>query len=64
MNLVDWIREVMSLRRARGEGTSLPSSDPVRRGLEESLRYGTTTLGEIAQPDWRPEPFVDAGRGQ
>jgi cytosine/adenosine deaminase-related metal-dependent hydrolase len=57
MNLVEWIREVIAHRRQRGAA----SADAVRRGIEEGVRYGTTTVGEIAQPDWRLEPFVDVG---
>jgi len=57
MNLVDWIREVMD-RRCQTGGDS---SGAIRRGVEESLRCGTTTVGEIAQPDWQLEPFDAAG---
>jgi len=56
MEFVEWIRLVIDLFR-RGSGTS-PSA--VRRGLEESVRLGTTTLGEIAQPGWKVEKFDDA----
>ena len=57
MSLVDWIREVIAFRR----DFARISHKAVRAGLEESLRCGTTTLGEIAQPDWSLEPLVDAG---
>ena len=57
MSLVDWIREVIAFRR----DFARISHKAVRAGLEESLRCGTTTLGEIAQPDWSSEPFVEAG---
>ncbi len=57
MALVDWIREVIAFRRDSARN----ALGAVRRGLEESLRCGTTTLGEIAQPNWSSEPFVEAG---
>ena len=57
MNLVDWIREVIAFRR----DFACVSHEAVRAGLEESLRCGTTMLGEIAQPNWSMEPLVDAG---
>ncbi len=57
MSLVTWIPEVIDYRREFRH----MSPEAVRCGLEESLRCGTTTLGEIAQPDWSLEPFVDAG---
>ncbi|MGQ9574780.1 MAG: amidohydrolase family protein [Thermoguttaceae bacterium] len=46
MNFVDWIREV---RDRRGRGQADPAA-AIRRGLEESLRRGTTTLADIVQP--------------
>ena len=54
---VDWLRAAMALRPeppARAAGA-------VAAGLRECLREGVTTLGEIAQPDWSPEPFARAG---
>jgi len=49
----EWVRRVVEFRRGR-------TNDPceaVRQGLEESLRAGTTLLGEIAQPGWPREEF-------
>jgi len=48
MSLPDWIRHVITERRA--------ADDPphnIRLGLAECLSTGTTTLGEIATTDWR-----------
>jgi len=57
MPFVDWIRLVIDHFR-QGQQTS---PQTIRRGLQESFRAGTTTLGEIAQPGWSSEPFEDAG---
>ncbi len=43
---VEWIRQIIEQFR-RSEGTS---PDAISRGLQESIRAGTTALGEIAQP--------------
>ena len=54
---VDWLRAAMALRPeqpARAAGA-------VAAGLRECLREGVTTLAEITQPDWSPEPFARAG---
>ncbi len=56
---VEWIREVIASRLARLEAPDRA----VVRGIEEAVRTGTTTLGEIAQPDWTPAPFERAGCG-
>ncbi len=53
MGFVDWIRLVIERFRQR-PGTS---EQPVRHGLEESIRWGTTALGEIAQPNWLADLF-------
>ena len=46
--MVDWIRLVVEFRRqAAGRNRR-----PIELGLGESLRCGTTTLGDIAQPGW------------
>jgi len=72
MPLPDWIRTVVARRRAATSGAtnavgSPGSSTPavaVRQGIEESLRCGVTTIGEIATSDWRaavgagPMPLV------
>jgi cytosine/adenosine deaminase-related metal-dependent hydrolase len=49
----EWIRHVIEFRRGR-------TADPhaaVCQGLQESLRAGTTTIGDIVQPDWPKEEF-------
>jgi cytosine/adenosine deaminase-related metal-dependent hydrolase len=58
----DWIRRVIAFRR--GQRDALPnarrlrsageerSNFPSSLGLSESLRLGTTTLGDIVQPGW------------
>jgi cytosine/adenosine deaminase-related metal-dependent hydrolase len=51
VGIVDFIRSVMAHRRQRAPGR--PSA--VAQGLRESLRLGTTMLGDIAQPGWRVE---------
>ena len=56
IGLAAWIRQVMDYRRRwPGDG---PRS--VVLGLAESIRYGVTTLGEIAQPDWLIEAAAAA----
>ena len=40
----DWLRAVVAFRR----GSSTPVADAVRAGLAESLRFGTTLLGDIS----------------
>lgn len=50
MPFTEWIREVIRWRRAaseQSEGTDW-RRDPIRKGLEESLRGGAVSLGEIA----------------
>jgi cytosine/adenosine deaminase-related metal-dependent hydrolase len=54
MPLPEWIRQVIQFRR-----TTQRAPDAVERGVRESIRAGTTTLGEIAQPGWRGECFRD-----
>jgi cytosine/adenosine deaminase-related metal-dependent hydrolase len=55
MAMPDWIRQVIEYRR-----TAQRAPDAVERGIRESIRAGTTTLGEIAQPGWRSECLGDA----
>jgi len=56
IDFVAWIEAVIRLRReARGR-----AGEPVELGLQESIRAGTTALGEIAQPGWKTEPFEQA----
>ncbi len=53
MPMVDWIRLVVDRFRRTPQSTG----SPVARGLQECVRTGTTTLGEIAQPNWSPLYF-------
>ena len=53
IDFVEWIRLIIENFRHR-DGSS---PEALRRGLEESVRVGTTTLGEIAQPGRCLEPF-------
>jgi hypothetical protein len=55
MAMPDWIRQVIDYRR-----TAQSAPDAIQRGIWESIRAGTTTLGEIAQPRWRTECLADA----
>jgi cytosine/adenosine deaminase-related metal-dependent hydrolase len=43
-----WIRALVALRRAR----TADVTTSIRRGLDESLGSGVTTVGEIATTDW------------
>jgi len=56
IGFVDWIRRVVAQRLQRDDR----SQQPVKKGLRESIRNGTTTLGEIARPGWPVEQFDDA----
>jgi len=53
MRFPDWIRSVIEHRQT----TSSDALRAVVAGLDESLRLGTTTLGEIATGDWSSAPF-------
>jgi cytosine/adenosine deaminase-related metal-dependent hydrolase len=73
MGLVDWIGLVISHRQRRPQVVDGPKGDsplfaprklgqsPVEKGIAESRRLGTTSLGEIAQPGWSTDLF-SAGR--
>ena len=64
IDFVDWIRLVIDYRRTlaaensendvpgNSRGPTARGSDPILHGLQETLRHGVTTLGEIAQPGW------------
>ena len=41
----DWIRAVIQHRQ--GQSSDATSNSSIRRGIEESLRYGITTIGDI-----------------
>lgn len=53
MAFPDWIRHIIDFRRGR----SVPAISPVRQGLNEVIRSGTTAIGEIIQPDWSADTF-------
>ncbi|MEE9602188.1 MAG: amidohydrolase family protein [Thermoguttaceae bacterium] len=59
LRMVDWIRLVIEHRR----NNPLAPRLAVRRGLEESIRFGTTTLGDMVQPDWPYEEVQRAAMG-
>jgi len=56
MGFVDWIRRIIGLFRQQRS----TSRGPIARGLQECIRSGTTTLGEIAQPGWPADLFQAA----
>lgn len=56
MSLPHWIREVVAARRAR----NADATAAIARGLAESARAGTTTLGEIATSGWTAESLRSA----
>lgn len=51
-NFGDWIKALVAWRLQEGRDVA----EVVQRGLHESTRAGTTTLGEIASPRW-PDVF-------
>jgi cytosine/adenosine deaminase-related metal-dependent hydrolase len=53
MSLPDWIREVLSHRRAEQTSDSLSA---VQSGILQSLAGGATSIGEIATSDWALQP--------
>jgi cytosine/adenosine deaminase-related metal-dependent hydrolase len=55
IGLVDWIRRLMAYRRTAQE----VASGVIALGLQESIRHGVTTLGEIAQADWPIETLAE-----
>jgi cytosine/adenosine deaminase-related metal-dependent hydrolase len=54
MCLPEWIRAVVVHRRSQ---TTADRRDAIAKGLQESARAGTTSLGEIATPGWPTELF-------
>jgi cytosine/adenosine deaminase-related metal-dependent hydrolase len=54
IGFVDWIRRVMEYRRTEDR-----SADPILRGLAESMRYGVTAIGDVAQPILAKPQAVD-----
>jgi aminodeoxyfutalosine deaminase len=55
MNFADWIRAVVAYRRRRTDAKRQAAS---WTGMAESIRFGTTTLGEIATAGWPLEAFA------
>jgi aminodeoxyfutalosine deaminase len=51
ISLPDWIRRTIDYRRNASRPT-VSAAQRVALGLDESVRCGVTTIGEIAQPDW------------
>ncbi|HEY2827838.1 MAG TPA: amidohydrolase family protein, partial [Pirellulales bacterium] len=52
MPFSDWIRLVVHSRHAR---LAASETDPIAAGIAESIRSGTTALGEIASSPWQQE---------
>ena len=52
----DWLRAVVAFRRTN----AVPVADAVRAGLAESLRYGTTLLGDISTDGTSFDLLADA----
>ena len=52
----DWLRAVVAFRRQ----STTPTPDAVRAGLAESLRYGTTLLGDISTDGTSFDILADA----
>jgi len=59
LGFVDWIRLVMASRSNRPE----PVERSIGRGIEEAVKSGATTLGEIARPEAPPLPPQPVGCG-
>jgi aminodeoxyfutalosine deaminase len=55
----DWIRSVIAYRRAHPD----VAGAAIRRGFAESLRAGTTLVGDIATTGWFPTDYIDSGFG-
>lgn len=53
----DWIRCVVNYRRTCQEGTAAA----IRKGTQESLRSGTTLIGDIATTGWKADDYAAAG---
>ena len=59
IGFVDWIRRLIEFRRDGADTPRRPAEQGIEQGIEESIRAGTTCLGEIAQPTMRWQPFDD-----
>ncbi|HEV3416835.1 MAG TPA: amidohydrolase family protein [Pirellulales bacterium] len=55
MRFADWIHAVVAYRRRRTDAKRQAAS---LKGIAESIRFGTTTLGEIATAGWLLEAFA------
>ena len=67
IGFVAWIRRAMQFRRTgnmveqeNSRELTAPGRCPITLGFNESLRYGVTTLGDIAQPGWPVEKNAGA----
>jgi cytosine/adenosine deaminase-related metal-dependent hydrolase len=56
MPLPEWIRHVIATRRPQNRN---PAAS-IQRGLAESLRSGTTTIGDIATSGWGEQTIAEA----
>lgn len=52
----DWVRLLIEARRRPGPDAATAAGN-VARGIAECLHHGVAAVGEIAQPQWSPEPF-------
>lgn len=55
-SFADWIRQVVNWRRSQ----TAPPAAAIQQGLAESLRAGTTLLGEIATAGWTGADYQGA----
>ena len=53
----DWIRQVVRYRREHPESTA----QAIRTGIDESLRSGTTLIGDIATVGWSADNYQVSG---
>lgn len=56
MPLPAWLRMVIAARRDAGENAAVA----IARGLDESVRTGTTAIGEIATGGWTDQSLAEA----
>lgn len=54
MPLPMWITHVVAHRREQSAAQAMAAPSAIVQGLRESLRCGTTTVGDIVQPGWLP----------
>lgn len=53
----DWIRNVVRYRRENPASTAAA----IRQGIAESLKEGTTLIGDIATVGWTPDNYLQSG---